>query len=118
MIDKSDAEAFAKEWIDAWNSHDLVRILSHYSDSIVFHSPRIALILKQPLDCLTGKDALATYWGRALAQANDLHFTFERLYLGSDSITIAYRNHRGQSAAETFTFDTQGLVMESIATYG
>jgi hypothetical protein len=34
-----DARAFAAEWIAAWNSHDLDRILSHYAGDIVFLSP-------------------------------------------------------------------------------
>ena len=32
MIEKNFAEEFARNWITAWNSHDLERILSHYSD--------------------------------------------------------------------------------------
>ncbi len=34
-----DAAAFAREWLAAWNSHDLERILSHYATGIVFLSP-------------------------------------------------------------------------------
>ena len=117
MIDRDWAERFARDWIEAWNAHDLDSILSHYADDIVFRSPRIALVIGEKIDFVAGKPALARYWGKALAIAKDLHFTFDRLYLGSDSLTIAYRNHRGQNAAETFVFDGAGLVRESIATY-
>jgi ketosteroid isomerase-like protein len=110
MIDRTFAEHFAKEWIDAWNAHDLDAILAHYADDVVFHSPRIALVMGEQIDLVAGKPALARYWRKALANARDLHFTF-------DSLTIAYRNHRGQSVAETFVFDASGLVKESIATY-
>lgn len=116
-MDQSRAEHFAKDWIDSWNAHDLVRILSHYADDVVFHSPRIALIMKEPIDSVVGKPALERYWGQALSMAKDLHFTLDRVYAGSDSLTIAYRNHRGQNAAETFIFNAQGLVVESVATY-
>ena len=30
MIDRNWAEAFAREWVDAWNAHDLERILDWY----------------------------------------------------------------------------------------
>jgi ketosteroid isomerase-like protein len=30
---------FAQEWIEAWNSHDLERILDHYDDEVVLVSP-------------------------------------------------------------------------------
>ena len=117
MIDRAFAERFAKEWIEVWNAHDLNAILSHYADDVVFHSPRIAQVMGERIDRVAGKPALARYWGKALANAKDLHFTFDRLYLGSDSLTIAYRNHRGQHAAETFVSDGRGLVKESVATY-
>jgi hypothetical protein len=117
MIERQWAEDFAAEWIAAWNSHDLEAILSHYADDIVFHSPRIAVVMGKQIDLVAGKAALADYWGKALAAAKDLHFDLERVYIGSDSLTIAYRNHRGQNAAETFVFCANGLVKESIATY-
>lgn len=31
---------FAKEWIEAWNTQDLDRILSLYSDQVIFTSPK------------------------------------------------------------------------------
>jgi ketosteroid isomerase-like protein len=117
MLDRTRAERFAADWIAAWNSHDLDVILSHYADAIVFHSPRIALVMGEAIDCVAGKPALARYWGKALAESKDLHFTLERLYVGSDSLTIAYHNHRGQQVAETFVFDGAGIVVESIGAY-
>jgi virulence-associated protein VagC len=41
----------------------------------------------------------------------------EWFYVGSDSVTVTYRNHRHQNAAETFVFDGAGLVRESVAAY-
>lgn len=117
MIDRQWAEHFAAEWIAVWNSHDLNAILAHYAQDIVFHSPRIAAVMGEPVDLVSGKDALARYWGKALAQAKDLRFELDRVYVGSDSLTIAYRNHRGQHVVETFTFNAEGAVTESIATY-
>jgi ketosteroid isomerase-like protein len=117
MIDRAFAEHFAADWIRVWNAHDLDAILSHYADDIVFRSPRIAVVIGETVDFIAGKPALARYWGKALSLAKDLHFTFDRLYLGSDSLTITYRNQRGQNAAETFVFNHQGLVVQSIATY-
>jgi ketosteroid isomerase-like protein len=117
MIDRAFAHRFAAEWIALWNARDLDAILSHYTEDIVFHSPRIAVVMGEPVDFVSGKPALRHYWAQALARSKDLHFDFERAYLGSDSLTIAYRNHRGQSAAETLTFNSQHLVVRSIATY-
>ena len=117
VLDREWAERFAAEWIALWNSHDLKAILAHYADDVVFHSPRIAAVMDEPVASVSGKPALARYWGKALAGNKDLHFELDRVYVGSDSLTIAYRNHRGQHVAETFTFNAQRLVTTSVATY-
>ena len=117
MIDRAFADRYAAEWIALWNARDLDVVLSHYAEDVVFHSPRIAVVMGEPLDFVSGKPALRRYWEQALAGSTGLHFDFERVYLGSDSLTIAYRNHRGQRAAETFNFDSERLVVRSIATY-
>lgn len=38
MIDTVFAERFAHEWVEAWNSHDLEAVLSHYSDDLEMSS--------------------------------------------------------------------------------
>jgi ketosteroid isomerase-like protein len=44
MISRGFGEEFAREWIEAWNSHDLDRVLSHYADDFTMSSPYIAQI--------------------------------------------------------------------------
>jgi ketosteroid isomerase-like protein len=79
MLDREWAERFAEEWVAAWNSHDLDRILAHYNDDVVFRSPRIALVLGEAIDFVSGKPALARYWGKALAGSRDLRFELDRV---------------------------------------
>lgn len=43
-MSKDFAQRFAAEWIDAWNAHDLERVLSHYDDAFVMSSPLIPRI--------------------------------------------------------------------------
>ena len=67
MISREQADLFAHEWIEAWNSHDLVRILGHYSEDFVMSSPRIASVVQEASGVLVGKPAVAVYWAKALA---------------------------------------------------
>jgi hypothetical protein len=74
MIDKNFAEHFARDWIDSWNSHELDRILSHYSDQFEMSSPVIIQVVGEPSGTLKGKDAVGAYWAKALSLISDLRF--------------------------------------------
>lgn len=36
---KEFAQQFAKEWVQAWNNHDIEAILSHYTEDFEIESP-------------------------------------------------------------------------------
>lgn len=116
MISRDQAERFAHEWIEAWNSHDLERILSHYHDDFVMSSPRIALIADEASGVLRGKPAIRAYWAKALAAAPELRFELIEVFVGADSVVLHYRGVRGP-AAEVFFFDEAGRVVRSSANY-
>ena len=42
---ESEATRFAQEWVAAWNSRDLERILSHYADDVELTSPLVPKVL-------------------------------------------------------------------------
>jgi ketosteroid isomerase-like protein len=111
-----DARAFAAEWIAAWNSHDLDRVLSHYAADIVFLSPFARELVGNGRVC--GLPALRAYWAKGLAARRDLKFELIDVRVGHDCLTILYRNHRGQQAAETCEFGVDGKVIRSFACYG
>lgn len=117
MLTRADAEAFANDWLSAWNDRDIDRILSHYADDIVFHSPRIALVLGSDARSVRGKKALQAYWTEALGKARKLFFDLDDVLVSSDAVTILYTNHREEKVAETFVFNEDGEVCLSVAAY-
>jgi SnoaL-like domain len=116
VIDKAFAEHFANDWIETWNSHDLDRILSHYSDDFEMSSPLIAQIVGEPSGTLIGKQLVGSYWAKALALIPDLHFELVMTLVGVNSITIYYRGARAM-AAEVFLFNDAGKVIKAFAHY-
>ncbi|WP_273187724.1 nuclear transport factor 2 family protein [Hyphomonas adhaerens] len=117
MLSRAFAEEFANDWLSAWNDRDIDRILSHYADDVVFHSPRIALVMGNDATTVRGKKALQTYWTEALSRARSLFFAIDNVLVGSDAVTILYTNHREEKVAETFIFNEDSEVGVSIATY-
>ena len=109
-------ENFANEWIAAWNSHDLDRILSHYAPDIVFLSP----LAEQRVGNgrVVGIEAMRKYWAGGLAAQPNLHFQLTGVLNGHSCLTLLYTNHRGQNVAETLEFGEDGKVVRAFACYG
>jgi len=116
-MDNEFAKHFAEEWIDAWNSHDLDRVLAHYADDFEMNSPYVVQIAGEPSGRLQGKAAVGAYWTKALAMIPDLHFELISTLVGVNSITLYYKGARDRSAAEVFHFGQGGKVVEAIAHY-
>lgn len=104
---------FAADWQAGWNSHDLDRILKHYTEDVVFRSRKAVALTGSGV--VEGRDSLRTYWGAALARQPDLRFDVESVFEGHDMLVIVYSNHRGVRAAETLRFGRDGLVVEASA---
>jgi len=66
MMQKGFAERFAREWGEAWNAHDLERVLSHYEDDFEMSSPIIVTLMGESSGKLKGKAAVGAYWAKAL----------------------------------------------------
>jgi hypothetical protein len=108
-------QAFADEWIAAWNSHDLERVLSHYASDIVFLSPNAQRLVGNGR--VLGISALRSYWEKGLASQPGLKFELLNVLTGHECLTILYRNHRSQQVAETFEFGADGKAIRSFACY-
>jgi len=116
MLSNEFAQHFADEWMEAWNSHDLTKILSHYSEDFEMASPLIVKVTGVQSSTLKGKKAVGAYWEKGLALMPTLHFELDTILVGVDSITLYYRSARGK-VAEVFFFDVNNLVVKAAAHY-
>ncbi|HEX4927906.1 MAG TPA: nuclear transport factor 2 family protein [Burkholderiales bacterium] len=110
------AQRFAAEWIDAWNAHDLERVLSHYEDEFEMSSPLITRLAGEPSGKLRGKAAVSAYWSLALKLIPWLRLELAYVLSGVDSVVIHYRGHRGL-VAEVLRFSPSGKVIAAAAHY-
>jgi hypothetical protein len=112
----TDPYVFAAEWIAAWNAHDLERILVLYAKDVVFLSPHA--LSRTGNGRVEGTAGLRRYWGPAIDAQPNLRFELQSVLTGYECLTILYRNHKGEQAAESFELDADGRVSRSIACYG
>jgi len=117
VISATQAQTFAQEWIAAWNSHDLDRVLSHYSDNFEMTSPFIAAMMNEPSGTIKGKGKVRAYWAKALERIPDLHFKLIEALASVNSIAIYYEAVLGKRAVEVFFFDKHGKVARGLAHY-
>ncbi len=106
---------FANRWISAWNRRDVETVLSYYADEVVFTSPTAQHLVPESGGVVRGKDALRSYWIRALGSPN-LEFTLLGVYSGIDTIALHYRNEVGGLICEVVTM-REGLVVVGHATH-
>ncbi len=106
-MDHAWAQGFCESWVAAWNAHDLERVLSHFSDDVVFTSPVAAQLLDESDGVIRGKDALRRYWSEGLPLIPDLHFEVLGVYVGVNTLVINYRNQKGVLVSEVLTFTGQ-----------
>jgi len=113
----TDAQEFAREWVEAWNSHDLKRILAHYEDDVVLISPRARFVLGVADGAVRGKDALGDYMHAALRKVPDLNFTLKRVFAGVNSVVIEFTTNDGRHGSEFMDFGKTGHISRVVAHY-
>jgi predicted ester cyclase len=104
------AREFARDWVGAWNSHNLERIMTHYDDQVVLVSP-IALKLLSGDGTVQGKAALREYFLRGLEAFPDPRFGLIDVLWGTETIVVYYINNvRGSKTAEVMLLDPSGKI--------
>jgi hypothetical protein len=115
MIDRQWALAFATDWIESWNSHDMNRILSHYTADFEMSSPLVVERLAQPEGILKGKNVVREYWRPSLSLDPPLRFELIDVLVGVAQVTLYYRSVGRRVVAETLCIDGAGKVTRGIA---
>jgi steroid delta-isomerase-like uncharacterized protein len=112
-----DHQEFARQWIAAWNSHDLDAIVSHYAEDVVLTSPVAARLLNDLSGTVRGKSALRSYFQRGLEAYPNLRFELLEVMHGLSSVVLCYVNQKGTKSAEFMEFCADGKVVRVVANY-
>lgn len=117
-IQAAFARAFAQEWVQAWNSRDLDRILAHYDDNVVLISPVALNLLNNGTGVVQGKPALREYFLLGLNAFPDLRFDLSDVLWGVETVVVYYgSNVRDGKSAEIMQLNPAGKVLRVWANY-
>jgi ketosteroid isomerase-like protein len=115
--DAARLAALGREWISAWNSHDLERVLAMYAEDSEMTSDRIPALGFDASGTLRGKDRLRAYWGMALQRLPNLHFDLIDIYVSPDSIVVFYQNDRSAKICEYLRLNDEGKIRQGSANH-
>lgn len=115
MLTLEEAERFARDWIRAWNRHDLEAVLSHYAEKVELTSPFVAQVLGDPSGLVRGKDNLRMFFDLGLSLFPDLQFELLQVFAGVSSLVVYYRGVNDTLVAEVMVLNPQGQVVKAMA---
>ena len=119
MCTQADSRDFAERWVSEWNRKDVEAMLTHFSDDVVFASPRVQAILGASR--VEGKTKLREYWTRAISRVQTIHFALDHVIREGDRMGIVYVaeiDGRRMRAVEFLKFGDDGLIHEGEAMHG
>ena len=110
------AAPLAERWLEAWNAHDLDRIVALYAPDARHTSTRVRALLGLDDDTLHGKDAIAEYFCTGLARYPSLRFEPISISTGPRTVVIEYRSRavdRDELTVELLEIAADGLITHS-----
>ena len=98
--------SIAHAWFEAFNSHNLEKLLSLYDDEAEHFSPKLKIRHPETNGLVTGKNALRTWWQDAFDRLPTLHYKVTSLTANSDRVFMEYirtvENEEDMLVAEAF----------------
>lgn len=117
MADLSPLKIHALSWIEAWNSHDLEEILTHYADDVVFQAATVVRRWNKPDGILRGKAELREHFKRGLELVADLRFEFEEIFYCPGGYAVLYRRNNGNHVIDVVELNENQLIRHARAFY-
>jgi ketosteroid isomerase-like protein len=117
MVTAERAHELARDWIAAWNAHDLDRIMAHYESDVVLISPFAAQLLGSADGKVAGKENVRRYFQKGLEAFPSLRFKLVEVLWGVSSVVLYYENQSGTRTAEHMEISPNGKISRVAANY-
>jgi ketosteroid isomerase-like protein len=116
-VDDATVLRLERHWQDGWNTGDLDMIMEPFADDVVFASPGIAMMKRDPSrTTINGAAALRPYIENALRHTRDVRYALQATYVGPDSIVLTYTcgipDGPQKAGADLMRVDSNGQVVE------
>lgn len=83
----------ARLWFEAFNTHDLEKLLSLYDDNAQHYSPKLKMRLPETKGIMNGKHALRNWWQEAFNSLPSLKYEVLKLTADDAQVFMEYIRH-------------------------
>jgi ketosteroid isomerase-like protein len=80
----------AQRWFDAFNEHDLEKLLSLYHEEAEHYSPKLKIRMPETNGLVSGKAALRAWWQDAFDRLPSLNYTYTTLTADEERVFMEY----------------------------
>ena len=80
----------AIKWFEAFNEHDLEKLLSLYDDNAQHYSPKLKIRIPETAGLIKGKAALRTWWQDAFDRLPTLKYEVIKLTADDEQVFMEY----------------------------
>lgn len=80
----------ASEWMNAFNEHNLEKLLSLYDDNAAHYSPKLKIRYPETNGIVKGKEALRNWWKDAFERLPDLRYELTKLTACDERVFMEY----------------------------
>lgn len=80
----------ALNWINAFNEHDLEKLLSLYAEHAVHFSPKLKIREPRTNGWVKGKSSLRSWWADAFSRLPLLQYQLQNLIINDEQVLVEY----------------------------
>ncbi len=83
-------DSIAFKWFDAFNEHNLEKLLTLYDDKAQHYSPKLKIKHPETNGFISGKEALRNWWHEAFENLPSLHYEVKSLTSNEYRVFMEY----------------------------
>lgn len=105
------------DWVDAWNCHDLDRIMAHYAEEIEFTAQTVVARWGKPDGKLIGKTELRRHFEKGLELAPSIHFEIDQILWSPNGYAVLYHRENNNRVLDAVELNAENLAVKVTAYY-
>ncbi|MCX6275643.1 MAG: nuclear transport factor 2 family protein [Bacteroidetes bacterium] len=90
MSKQTNSYDIAKQWLSAFNEHDLEKLLALYDEQAVHYSPKLKIRMPETKGFVRGKPAMRSWWRDAFDRLPCLVYREETITANDERVFMEY----------------------------